>query len=242
MIDRLLGAGPHPLTRQRGVLTAMDRQLLQPAIESIVRAANAALARAGLRLEPALNPAAKPGAVESDAGAAAPSPYPQRFLALPILLSLGRCEAPLRLLLPIRSRPATQTDQSSPMHTAAGPAHDLAAAGTQLDATDQPVSAQPPIAGEFDDKALDSSQATDIADKTRQRPDQAPPAVTLAAIIEETGHGHEEIESLAPGDLLVSDLSPDGEIILTLDGVPAFAARLGQYNGHRAVTITRKLS
>jgi flagellar motor switch protein FliM len=77
-------------------------------------------------------------------------------------------------------------------------------------------------------------------------PSDAPsdiPAVTLAASIEETGHHHDdpELASLATGDLLVTDTPAGGEVIVTVDGQPKFAGQLGQFNGHRAVTITRKL-
>ena len=72
-------------------------------------------------------------------------------------------------------------------------------------------------------------------------PAPADAAVTLVAAIEETGHRGPELSNLAQGDLLVSDASAGGEVIVTVDGVPRFAGQLGQYNGHRAVTITRKL-
>jgi len=49
-------------------------------------------------------------------------------------------------------------------------------------------------------------------------------------------------QGLAAGDLLVSDVSPDGEVIVRVGGLPRFAARLGQFNGKRAITITRRLT
>jgi flagellar motor switch protein FliM len=65
--------------------------------------------------------------------------------------------------------------------------------------------------------------------------------VTLVAAIEETGRYVHDLSNLAQGDLLVTDASAGGEVIVTVNGVPRFAGQLGQYNGHRAVTITRKL-
>lgn len=65
--------------------------------------------------------------------------------------------------------------------------------------------------------------------------------VTILAVIEESGYLPTELDALEAGDLLATDLPAAGEIIVTADGKPRFAAQLGQYNGHRAVTITRKL-
>jgi len=64
--------------------------------------------------------------------------------------------------------------------------------------------------------------------------------VELAAVIRESAD-RTALAGLADGDLLVSDVAPDGEILVTLGGIPRFAATLGQSNGKRAVTITRKL-
>ena len=61
------------------------------------------------------------------------------------------------------------------------------------------------------------------------------------AAIQETGLYVHDISNLAKGDLLVTDASAGGEVIVTVNGKPRFAGQLGQYNGHRAVTITRKL-
>jgi flagellar motor switch protein FliM len=65
--------------------------------------------------------------------------------------------------------------------------------------------------------------------------------VKLVAAIQETGLYVHDISNLAKGDLLVTDASAGGEVIVTVNGKPRFAGQLGQYNGHRAVTITRKL-
>lgn len=72
-------------------------------------------------------------------------------------------------------------------------------------------------------------------------PSPADAAATLVAAIEETGRYIPELSNLAQGDLLVTDAATGGEVIVTVNGKPRFAGQLGQYNGHRAVTITRKL-
>lgn len=59
------------------------------------------------------------------------------------------------------------------------------------------------------------------------------PAVTIDA---------DQINNLAHGDLLTTDLPTDSEIILHVNGQGLFAAQLGQYQGRRALTITRKIS
>jgi len=64
--------------------------------------------------------------------------------------------------------------------------------------------------------------------------------IELAAVIHESAD-RSALAGLADGDLLVSDVAPDGEIIVTLGGIPRFAATLGHYNGKRAVTLTREL-
>jgi len=64
--------------------------------------------------------------------------------------------------------------------------------------------------------------------------------VELAAVIHEPADPA-DLANLADGDLLVSDVVLDGEILVTIAGTPQFAATLGQYNGKRAVTLTRKL-
>lgn len=62
----------------------------------------------------------------------------------------------------------------------------------------------------------------------------------LSADVEEPAAGV-DLTQLGAGDILATDSPPDGEVIVRIDGEPRFAARLGQINGHRAVTITRKL-
>ena len=64
--------------------------------------------------------------------------------------------------------------------------------------------------------------------------------VDVVAEIHETVD-RDALADLSDGDLLVSDVAPDGEIHVTLNGVPRFAATLGLCNGKRAITITRRL-
>ena len=93
--------------------------------------------------------------------------------------------------------------------------------------------------------AMRCPQTPDMATNSVAMPpliDSAPAdTVRLVAAIEETGRYVQDISNLAKGDLLVTDVSAGGEVIVTVDGKPRFAGQLGQYNGHRAITITRKL-
>ena len=52
----------------------------------------------------------------------------------------------------------------------------------------------------------------------------------------------EELARLSPGDIVLSDIDADGEVIVRVAGIPKFAARLGSCDGRRAITITRRLS
>jgi flagellar motor switch protein FliM len=51
----------------------------------------------------------------------------------------------------------------------------------------------------------------------------------------------EELARMEAGDILSTDSDADGEVIVRIDGVPRFAARLGSADGRRAITITRRL-
>jgi flagellar motor switch protein FliM len=54
--------------------------------------------------------------------------------------------------------------------------------------------------------------------------------------------GAGELAGLAEGDVLATDVKVSDEVLVQLEGQEAFAAVLGQYQGRRAVTITRKLA
>lgn len=55
----------------------------------------------------------------------------------------------------------------------------------------------------------------------------------------------EKLESmparLESGDMLATNIPPEGEVLVRVDGEPRFFGKLGQINGHRAVTLTRKI-
>jgi len=71
------------------------------------------------------------------------------------------------------------------------------------------------------------------------RPAETPLLVSVAS--EEAGITAEELAKLAPGDIVTTETSADGEVIVRVAGIPKFAARLGSCNGRRAITITRRL-
>ncbi len=66
-------------------------------------------------------------------------------------------------------------------------------------------------------------------------------AIELTAILPDASLSAEQAEALLPGDIVVTDTPPDGEVTIRLAGVAKFAGRLGVCNGRRAVTITRRL-
>jgi flagellar motor switch protein FliM len=75
-----------------------------------------------------------------------------------------------------------------------------------------------------------------------------PPAATsgagpleLTAALEDIAIDERELAGLAPGDIIATEVAADGEVIVRIGGIPKFAARLGTSNGHRALTITRRL-
>ncbi|MCY2924198.1 MAG: FliM/FliN family flagellar motor switch protein [Planctomycetota bacterium] len=48
----------------------------------------------------------------------------------------------------------------------------------------------------------------------------------------------EELTALAPGDILATEIDANQDVVVRLAGIPKFVARLGSYEGRRAVTIT----
>ena len=70
--------------------------------------------------------------------------------------------------------------------------------------------------------------------------DEAGP-VDLAVAAPATTIALEELQALAPGDVLVTDADAEAEVIVYIAGRKRFAARLGSRNGKRAITITRRL-
>jgi len=65
--------------------------------------------------------------------------------------------------------------------------------------------------------------------------------VEVAASTEEMVLPLDELAGLSPGDVVTSDTSDDGEVIVHVAGVPRFAGRLVAMDGKTAVRITRKL-
>ena len=78
------------------------------------------------------------------------------------------------------------------------------------------------------------------------RPATAAPAgaspLEVTAALDETTIAAGDLARLAPGDILAIDTPIDGEVIIRVAGIPKFVGRLGACNGHRAVTITRRIN
>jgi flagellar motor switch protein FliM len=82
-------------------------------------------------------------------------------------------------------------------------------------------------------------------DETEAKHSEEPRAtnrpVELSVVAGETTLPAADLADLAPGDVLVTDVDADDEIIVRLNGKSAFAGRLGSRNGKRAITIIRPL-
>jgi flagellar motor switch protein FliM len=63
----------------------------------------------------------------------------------------------------------------------------------------------------------------------------------LSAALEGITVDGRELADLAAGDIIATEISADGEVIVRIGGIPKFAARLGTSNGRKALTITRRL-
>ena len=75
-------------------------------------------------------------------------------------------------------------------------------------------------------------------------PPQDAPAggpLELSVSLPEIAVGQQELATLEVGDVLATEQPSDGEVIIRIGGIPKFAARLGTYEGRRAVTIVRRL-
>jgi hypothetical protein len=229
MIDLVLGGSPQPLGHRRQGLTAVDRQLLGPVVERLVASFNEAMAAWPVKLE-FPDTAAKDGhRAEGGDGRhpegpdGRPAMQDEKFLDLSFRVELGECIGLLRLLLGgMATLFVAMVAPPSPLGGGFGcgrhPGHPQADLGVPPDMATNNV-AMPPL--------IDSAPAADT--------------VRLVAAIQETGRYVKDLSNLAKGDLLVTDVSAGGEVIVTVNGVPRFAGQLGQYNGHRAITITRKL-
>ncbi len=66
--------------------------------------------------------------------------------------------------------------------------------------------------------------------------------VRIAAELQPLSIEAAELDSLAIGDIITTEHRADEPVIVTLDGVPRFAARLGAWQGQKAVEIERDLT
>jgi hypothetical protein len=66
-------------------------------------------------------------------------------------------------------------------------------------------------------------------------------ALKLTASIEAGELDADELDALAEGDVIVTDLPVGGEVIVRVGGIPKFAARLKLTDGRKTVQITRRL-
>jgi len=64
--------------------------------------------------------------------------------------------------------------------------------------------------------------------------------VEISAVIEEQLEAA-QLEGIGMGDIIATETSPQGEVVVCVGGVKKYYARLGQLNGKRAITITRKI-
>jgi flagellar motor switch protein FliM len=56
----------------------------------------------------------------------------------------------------------------------------------------------------------------------------------------ETGVPADELATLAPGDILATEIDAGQDVVVRLAGIPKFVGRLGAYEGRRAVTISAR--
>ena len=63
----------------------------------------------------------------------------------------------------------------------------------------------------------------------------------MTASIEGTELDAADLADLTDGDVIVTDLPTDGEVIVRVGGIPKFAARLQLADGRKTIQITRRL-
>jgi len=66
-------------------------------------------------------------------------------------------------------------------------------------------------------------------------------ALEVTASIEAGELDAAELDALADGDVIVTDLPTDGELIVRVAGIPKYAGRLKLADGRRIIEITRRL-
>ncbi len=80
----------------------------------------------------------------------------------------------------------------------------------------------------------------------RGLPAGAPPRrraapIEVSAAFEGVAVEAEDLDGLAAGDVVATEIPPDGEAVIRIGGIPKFAARLDVSDGRRTLTITRRL-
>jgi len=63
----------------------------------------------------------------------------------------------------------------------------------------------------------------------------------LSVVVQDISLTDEEFAQLQIGDVLVTDTSEGGEVLLRIGGIPRYWAQLGASNGRKAVRITRRV-
>jgi flagellar motor switch protein FliM len=85
-------------------------------------------------------------------------------------------------------------------------------------------------------RGLPAAEAAEGAAPTCQSP--LITLVELTAAVEDVTVSAEDLEHLAPGDILATDTAADGDVLVRIGGIPRFLARLLAHSGRRAVAIT----
>ncbi len=66
--------------------------------------------------------------------------------------------------------------------------------------------------------------------------------VEVSVTLPEFAMSADDVASLSPGDILVTDTPSDGQVVVRVAGIPKYVARLGACNERRAVTISGPVS
>ncbi|MCD6365265.1 MAG: FliM/FliN family flagellar motor switch protein, partial [Planctomycetes bacterium] len=66
--------------------------------------------------------------------------------------------------------------------------------------------------------------------------------VEMSVAVSDTAVPRDELDRLEIGDIITTDTSVDGEVVVRVGGIPKYRARLGVCDGRRAVVITRGIS
>lgn len=77
-----------------------------------------------------------------------------------------------------------------------------------------------------------------------ERPDGQPAragAAELSVVAQNLGLQPEQLADLAAGDVLITDIPHDSEVLVRIDGDDRFAGKLGSRNGKRAVILARPI-